>query len=284
VTLLCGAKMAESDVSAISAPQIKRQGIGPLHQASWDNAQIDTARKRVSYILINSKNYTSAFRRLRCAITHPKNPCSISNYLLDPRSSRKTIQTPIILIFRFGAEIDSRSSRDILPAATVLPLRRKTGAPYSFDWLPNSSIFITCSCGALMATKVWDLRQIQKVERREIQWTRFHLIQYVKGLHPPIPLPPLSITRTLSNQKNQVLLQSCSTKLKDYPEQARLPLPSAKILKLNRGSLHPAQFPCGIYVVQLLRGFWIYTNLCGTDTSSLNVLVMKTRISSGPYS
>ena len=33
---------------------------GPLHQASWDDAQIERARKRVSYILINSKNYTSA--------------------------------------------------------------------------------------------------------------------------------------------------------------------------------------------------------------------------------
>ena len=33
---------------------------GPLHKASWDDAQIERARKRVSYILINSKNYTTA--------------------------------------------------------------------------------------------------------------------------------------------------------------------------------------------------------------------------------
>ena len=32
----------------------------PLHQASWNDAHIERARKRVSYIVINSKNYTSA--------------------------------------------------------------------------------------------------------------------------------------------------------------------------------------------------------------------------------
>ena len=33
---------------------------GRLHEASWNDAQIERARKRVSYIVINSKNYTSA--------------------------------------------------------------------------------------------------------------------------------------------------------------------------------------------------------------------------------
>ena len=32
---------------------------GPLDKASWNDAQIERARKQVSYILINSKNYMS---------------------------------------------------------------------------------------------------------------------------------------------------------------------------------------------------------------------------------
>ena len=114
MTLLCGAKMAEPDISAISAPQVKRQRIA---HCTKRHGTMPKSSKHVNQFHISSstQNYTSAFRRLRCAlndpyladlITHPKNPCTISNYLLDPRSSQKGIQTPIILILRFGAEID----------------------------------------------------------------------------------------------------------------------------------------------------------------------------------